>query len=504
MPRQRTGQLVLRNGIWHARITVTRNGAAVRDWYTLDTPDRATAERRKDKLLKEIAAGRAPDEAATAAEAPDTVTSYFASLGKRLAEGDMANLRLHVVPHIGTLALDEVKPAHVKAIRDKRIAAGDRRGTQHKVLGAMRRMFAAAVEDEIIESNPAAEIRLPKLRGDDREIIKPRCILTDDEITRFLACELVDLELRMLSIVARCEGGMRTSDLHAWVWPMIDLQGFATCTIPRSKTAKPTVLDVPEVLRPFLRDWWERAGRPSSGPVFPVRVGARAGERKAKGNSYAERLRRDLFRARIVRLAPVEVPLKKQGSRSDLGKPTGTMLAPNPADPLYFETETSQPVDFHSFRRAFNTALAAADVNLQKAMHLAGHSDAKTHLGYVQQTPQMRQIPDAALPRLQAVPFRADSSPTTVNHRESNGDAEEGEGGPSPTNLRQIAPTGVTPEPKARGSNPLWRAGEIIEDFATAPEGRWKVCGRLGHRLGDGRPPVCLAASASTPGARCA
>jgi hypothetical protein len=38
----------------------------------------------------------------------------------------------------------------------------------------------------------------------------------------------------------------------------------------------------------------------------------------------------------------------------------GTKLAPNPRDPLYFETETTPPVDFHSFRRAFSTALAEA------------------------------------------------------------------------------------------------------------------------------------------------
>ncbi len=36
----------------------------------------------------------------------------------------------------------------------------------------------------------------------------------------------------------------------------------------------------------------------------------------------------------------------------------GTKLAPNPRDPLYHETTTTRLVDFHSFRRAFNTALA--------------------------------------------------------------------------------------------------------------------------------------------------
>lgn len=247
---------------------------------------------------------------------------------------------------------------------------------------------------EKLEHKPAADARLPKLRGADREIVKPRCVLTDDEIARFIACDKADLKLRILSLVARCEGGMRTSDLHAWTWTMIDVQNFETCTIPRCKTAAPNVLDVPQVLRPFLRAWWERAGCPTVGPVSPARKGDRAGERKSRMNSYAERLRRGLFRAGVVRMPPIEVLARRQGMRTDLGKrPAGTMLAPNPADPLYFETDTSLPVDFHSFRRAYNTALAAAGVNVQKAMHLAGHADAKTHMRYVQQTPAMRQVP---------------------------------------------------------------------------------------------------------------
>ncbi len=50
MPRPRTGQLVQRSGIWHARVSVTRDGKTTREWYTLDTADYATAERRKVKL----------------------------------------------------------------------------------------------------------------------------------------------------------------------------------------------------------------------------------------------------------------------------------------------------------------------------------------------------------------------------------------------------------------------------------------------------------------------
>jgi hypothetical protein len=38
-------------------------------------------------------------------------------------------------------------------------------------------------------------------------------------------------------------------------------------------------------------------------------------------------------------------------------------------------------MNFHSMRRAYNRALAGAGVNLQTAMTLASHADAKVHMG---------------------------------------------------------------------------------------------------------------------------
>ena len=69
---------------------------------------------------------------------------------------------------------------------------------------------------------------------------------------------------------------------------------FETCTILRQKTKAPQELKVPEVLRPLLRAWWERANRPVSGPVFPVQKGKRAGDfDRTRGVSYAKRFKRE-------------------------------------------------------------------------------------------------------------------------------------------------------------------------------------------------------------------
>lgn len=222
----------------------------------------------------------------------------------------------------------------------------------------MHCLFDAAWRAELIESNPVARVRTPPMR----ETRKERVILTDAEFGRFISCAEADLELRMASVVARCEGGTRTGDLLRWDWRMIDRDAFAECVVPRSKTQTPQALAIPPALAPFLRAWWERAGNPEAGAVFPSRRGRNVGGFKSKsGYTFARRLRAALFDAGVYRLTPIEVPATSPGTRTDLGRRAeGTKLAPNPHDPLYSETAVTRPVDFHSFRRAFNTALAEA------------------------------------------------------------------------------------------------------------------------------------------------
>ena len=79
------------------------------------------------------------------------------------------------------------------------------------------------------------------------------------------------------------------------------------------------------------------------------------------------------------------------------------------------ERAVVEGVYFHSFRRAFNTGLAEANVNVQHAMHLAAHSDPKVHGRYVMSTLAMRTTPTAALvskaaAALRIVTARDDSS----------------------------------------------------------------------------------------------
>jgi hypothetical protein len=113
------------------------------------------------------------------------------------------------------------------------------------------------------------------------------------------------------------------------------------------------------------------------GPVFPSRRGkSKGGFKTARGNGFAGRLRRGLLKAGIVR------------------------------HEVHKDTPTTLRCDFHSFRRAFASALAGAEVSAQHAMKLTGHSDAKVHARYVMNTAAMRAIPPHALPHVLALPVK--------------------------------------------------------------------------------------------------
>jgi hypothetical protein len=155
-----------------------------------------------------------------------------------------------------------------------------------------------------------------------------------------------------------------------------------------------------------MRDWWERQGRPTAGVIFPKRRGDEALDRKArKKMSHAKAFRRDLQRA-------FGLEVFKQTGVDRKGNPVGDWVPgrePTPRELVLFrDGEWSRAVDFHSFRRQFNQALADAGVNAQQAKALAGHASMAAHERYLQNTQKARTIPAEALPRLgvQAIGLR--------------------------------------------------------------------------------------------------
>lgn len=261
-------------------------------------------------------------------------------------------------PTLGHLRVIDITSSQITAILAAAARAGLSGQTIRHLQVDLRVVFRELIRDGVLEINPASaeRVRIPKLARDTR----PRTLLTDAEFLAFIRCARVRPQLRVMAVASRAFGGLRTSDLHAWVWQDIDLRGWLSAMAPRPKTehhndAPRERLELPELVRDWLRGWWIDAGRPTEGLVFP--------EQK---HSYARDLRAALRIAGILR------------------------------HELHHDTLTSRCVDFHSFRRAFVTAVAKAGLNAQTAMRLAGHKSITTHQRY--NLPDVIPIPDAAVP----------------------------------------------------------------------------------------------------------
>jgi integrase len=486
--RPRSGSLYWTKSGWRARATIDVDGVAVQKSFDLETRDKQVA---RIKLRRLVQANGAPSELQAEAARTETTTEAIRRVvaqqgreGLKTWNERLARLERYAVPEIGALPIDEVRPGDIRDLLERAGETLSKQSVTH-VRNDLGTVFGALWRDEMIPENPVRRVKLPKgLRVDRR----PRVILTDDEFARFCAHPSVPERLYLMAVTSRSFGGMRTSDLHAWDWSHIDVDALERANLPSidgpavvvtAKVYRPKTdgadadeavlaeLEMPEIVRAPLYAWWTRAtsdafpsGKPTTGPVFPVVKGKRAGERQGK-RSHVRELRRCLWEAGVHRpldgleaalqaLRKAEEHLAKlraDEAKGDVRKAQRARLAALEAaqalDAIQAPTERTRPADFHSFRRAFNTALAAVGLNVQQAMALAGHRDARTHMRYVDLVQRgALPVPAAALPKgVSASPVL--KLPTAI--RAANDDPAEMVGDPSENRTRVTGVRGRCP-----------------------------------------------------------
>ncbi len=376
--------------------------------FKLDTFDRDLARRKLTKIMRAYHEGSLEREVRAPATTPATTADYLRAWvdGRKAAgvvmAGDESNwLEKYALPTIGHLALVDVRPLHVRRILADAVQHGLSRESVRKIRGALNRAFGAAWKNEEIPENPVSRVDVPAdAPVDDRD----RVILTDAELGAFLASGAVPLLFKMLALLARVFGGMRTAEVNRMDWSLVNRDDYSKVSFFRAKAkrgrgGKLQELIVPIELRQHLRAWHESQDKPEAGVVFPVTRGATKGAARSKGTTYAKTLRKYLFLAGVVRHDCAAAADHER--RWDIVKGEPRACCPRAKnDPLFFDTTASRRVDFHSFRRAFASALADAGVNEQTAMHLASHADSRVHALYTMRTTKMMVIPASAVPAL--------------------------------------------------------------------------------------------------------
>lgn len=301
-------------------------------------------------------------------------------------------LRDYALPSLGDMEVGRVEPHDVARVLDAMAAQGKAKGTCNTMLADISRVFALVRRGGGVKNNPALDVGLP-----EEAYVETRLpiILEDYELLTFRQKRGFETELDMMVLFACDLAGHRTSDLHAACYEDCDLVHWLLITVRRPKTTDKAGRDllerrererpgtarratrayervqhrIPHTVREPLINWWRKHGCPTSGPIFPVQRGKRAGHYKGDNISYAQAFRDALWEAGIHRPLP--------GFDQAVGETARRAL-----DALQVDTDETLAVDFHSLRRWYATRMANIGLNEQTAMDLMGHTVASTHARY--------------------------------------------------------------------------------------------------------------------------
>ena len=419
MAKRQTGQLIWVPGVgWAGRFYTIVDGERVRPYRVLKTTNKSVARR---KLAKLIAEGNLSQVEAqrpeTFEEAARRILDEQKAAGLKTWKARLQRYESYVFRTISAQVPADVRAADVRSVLEAVRDLDKSRQMMIHVKNDISAVLGTLWRAELLPENVCERVLVPQaLERATERTKKERAVLTDNELVQYLGWQHPDerfqgatLERQTMACVARMFGGLRTSDLHAIKWEQFDTNAFEWGYAPRkkgrslAKGGKPQRLTIPEMLRPILRDWWERGGRKAAGLIFPKRRGDGVGVHGRVGSSHARALRTDMRRVLGIDRPVARTIARKFPNGSEridtrvTWKVDARPMTPRETE-LFTETEFTLPVDFHSWRRSYNQALADAGVNAQHAMALAGHSTLAAHERYLQNSQKARAIPTAALP----------------------------------------------------------------------------------------------------------
>lgn len=203
---------------------------------------------------------------------------------KRSWKTDETILRLHILPSIGRLHLDEVLPAHINEITSRMRDRGYSQGTTGRVLVILRFLFNLAKKWKVprIIENPTVAFTVPP------DVERNR-FLSHDEISRLIASVKADENTTAANaIMLLLLTGARRNEITHAKWEHVDWQN-GTLLVPLSKSGKPRIISLSTSALALLDsiDGLEGnpyifpspvTGRPSASIYFPWdRIRMRAG-----------------------------------------------------------------------------------------------------------------------------------------------------------------------------------------------------------------------------------
>jgi integrase len=199
------------------------------------------------------------------------------------------HVRLHINPLLGGIPLIRLQAADVRRLVDELHRKRLKPATIGRVITTLRIALNAAVADEILPSNPAAHVKLPRV---DREPVTP---LTDEDADRILEAVAGHWCERIVRVLLG--SGMRLGEAIGLNQGDIG-EGFVRLRVTKTQVRAVLVTDdAMDALRSSV------TSAPRRGPNEPVFFGPRKRDR-LRGDSVTHVLPRLLERAGVSRLSP--------------------------------------------------------------------------------------------------------------------------------------------------------------------------------------------------------
>ena len=255
----------------------------------------------------------------------------------------------HVMPHWKAWKLSEVEPADVRDLFGKMRREDCSTSQIKKTRAALSVMFATALEDGVLRSNPILGVRIPAPRNDEEPAEEKAKALTRAELTIFLTALPDDWQLFFEFLT---HTGLRISEAVGLHWEHLDLGENPKVEVReqlykgkrkrlKSKDGERDVPLSPGMAKQLLahrRDGYQG----SKGPVFA----SKAGTELRPENVY----RRVLAPAAIGAGFKVEVEVDG-------------------------EKRTRSTISFHTFRHTCASLLFEARRNVKQVQIWLGHAD---------------------------------------------------------------------------------------------------------------------------------
>jgi integrase len=264
------------------------------------------------------------------------------------------HIDLHILPVLGALRIDQIRVAHIDALRDSCRRAGLAPKTVNKVLTTVAAIFKFAIRREYTDRNPAAMAERCRLRAEpgattdpsSLAAIDPSAVLSPDEARRLI--EAAEPGLHQTFLLTAVLTGARIGELTALQWSDVGFEK-RTLSIRRSVT--------------FAR------ARGSTGKVKPQILPP-----KTKAGNRTFTIPAELVSA--LRRWKLQCPIKSEliFPKRD-GEPYHrTTLTYEVFRPALARAGLRQ-VTFHSLRHSCASALLLAGVPDVEVAHILGHRD---------------------------------------------------------------------------------------------------------------------------------